>query len=144
LAYVEDRLGTDDYCADLDGSGIVTEDDVAIVEMTLWDHCSDVVGIEDLITEIEPALYVHPNPAHSHVRVHAALPPEASGELRIIDPSGRLVRVLDLSFEIRQSQTMTWNLRNEAGRRVSPGIYFAVLRTGRASQKIARPILIMD
>ncbi len=42
LAYVMARVGTSDFCADLDGSGTVTTADVAIVEEALGSICSQL------------------------------------------------------------------------------------------------------
>lgn len=82
LAYVREREGTTDFCADLDGSGHVNDLDVAIVESTLGDHCSGVAGIDDDLGQ-EPAvpsgssapalsLQAWPNPARQGVRLEVA------------------------------------------------------------------------
>jgi hypothetical protein len=45
LAYVRSKAGTADFCADLDGSGVVDSADVSIVLMTLGDICSSLTAV---------------------------------------------------------------------------------------------------
>ncbi len=52
------------------------------------------------------------------------LPPAASAELRIIDPSGRFIRRLALACS---HGTSTWDCRDDAGRPVGSGTYFLAL-----------------
>jgi hypothetical protein len=44
-AYVESRLGTQDFCADLDGSGTVDATDLALVDQTLGEQRSQVADV---------------------------------------------------------------------------------------------------
>lgn len=51
--------------------------------------------------------------------------------LRVIDPQGRIVRVLhDGDLSPGQSRTATWDGRDDSGRRIEPGVYFAQLELG--------------
>ena len=45
VAYVRAHLGTADFCAGLDGSGIVDNTNLAIVEASLGDICSNLTGV---------------------------------------------------------------------------------------------------
>ncbi len=54
---------------------------------------------------------------------------EANCHLRVFDIHGRLVRSLYEGVRPRGQYSVVWNLRQEDGRRVSPGIYFCVFST---------------
>jgi hypothetical protein len=128
LRYVQRALGTSTFCADLDGSGLVDEADVAIVEAAMWDHCSDVTGLADgdprrggVLT-----LAAAPNPARD--RTVLRLDGEFAGPcaVRIYDAGGRIVRSLkSAGTGFGLSTSFAWDLRDEAGHRVGAGIYFA-------------------
>ena len=45
VAAVRTALGTDDFCADLDGSGTVDGADVLLVQSVLGDRCTDPAGV---------------------------------------------------------------------------------------------------
>lgn len=64
-----------------------------------------------------PGLQVTPNPFND--RVEFALPP-AGGALRVrvYDNSGRVVR------DLGTASSLTWDGRDESGRKVAPGVYF--------------------
>lgn len=82
-----------------------------------------------------------PNPTRAGSQIGYAIPRTTSGErveLVIYDLSGRKVRLLE-SGEAKAGRYRTaWNLSDDAGRRVVPGLYFAQLRVGsdRRAQKI--------
>ena len=138
LAYVQSQLGTDDFCADLDWSGIVDELDVAIVEATLGDACSDVTGVPEIPgSETGPGgaavlgldLRVSPNPAHGEV--HLSLrSPQNEASLKIVDASGR--RIADLGWQTADAgwEVVTWDGKDEQRRDVPSGIYYAEARSG--------------
>jgi hypothetical protein len=52
--------------------------------------------------------------------------------LRIFDINGRLVRSLHEGSKEQGQYSVVWNLRQDNGRKVSPGIYFCVFSTPRA------------
>jgi hypothetical protein len=72
-----------------------------------------------------------PNPARSATTLQFSL--QSSGRLRldIYDISGRLVRSLNDEHRSAGSHLSEWNLRNDAGHKVSSGVYFARLMTSR-------------
>lgn len=116
LAYVQARLGTADPCADVDGSGIVNAADVAIVQATLGDLCSQLVDVGDPETRID-GFRIVPNPCRERALFVTGAP--GQGEVAIADAAGRIVRRLGRG-------AAAWDLNDESGRRVAPGVYFAV------------------
>ena len=58
-----------------------------------------------------------------------ALPRETRVSLGVYDVSGRRVRQLASGAEAAGDHAIGWNLRDEAGRAVSAGLYFARLET---------------
>ena len=78
------------------------------------------------------ALRVAPNPVASGMTVRFTLERAGRARLVIRDVQGRTVaapldRVLPAG-----AQTASWDVRDDAGRRVRPGVYFAELRAGAA------------
>jgi len=88
-----------------------------------------VAGVNEGRTPILSLGLPMPDPARESVRFSArALSP---GELRvdILDPSGRRVRSFARAVGAR-AVDLAWDLRDEAGRRVPPGLYVASVRLG--------------
>jgi hypothetical protein len=87
-----------------------------------------------------PALALAP-PAPSPVRDHAtfrfALPEGRHARLVVLDLQGRHVRSLADGPLAADRYVRGWDLRDDAGARVAPGVYLAVLATpgGRAVQR---------
>jgi len=55
--------------------------------------------------------------------------------IRIFDPSGRLIRTLNLGhlrpgFYLDRSKAAHWDGRNEIGERVASGVYFYTIQAG--------------
>jgi probable HAF family extracellular repeat protein len=72
-----------------------------------------------------------PNPARVSARLSYALPRGAQVSLRVMDVSGRLVRDLANSWQPAGVHDVTWNLVDDAGRRVGTGVYYARLEVDR-------------
>lgn len=84
-------------------------------------------------------LTVQPNPSHGVIQFgfDSTVTTGRPGILEIFDPAGRKVR----SIRIASGNTQAgWNGRDEAGREVGPGLYFARVRFGpwRATAKLVR------
>ena len=78
-----------------------------------------------------------PSPAVASVRVECVLPAEVTGGdfgAAILDLAGRNVRTLDRRMIAAGTATVTWDLRDSAGRRVSPGVYFLRVRAAGSSR----------
>lgn len=70
-----------------------------------------------------------PNPASGAVTLRFALPHEAPARLIIYDARGRQVRRLASGAQTAGSHSIGWDLRDESGRAVGAGIYFARFET---------------
>ncbi len=75
-----------------------------------------------------------PNPANPWTRISFVLPNEVHGKLalRVFDAQGRVVRTLRPAFAPGFNET-TWDGRDDAGRGVKAGVYFARLDAGEDS-----------
>ena len=74
-----------------------------------------------------------PNPARTSVALRFATPRDASVRLSIFDPQGRLVRVLESGARPAGRYATTWDLRDQSGRPVGAGLYFAKLEVAGRS-----------
>jgi hypothetical protein len=96
------------------------------------------VGVATPREQVEPIrLTAWPNPFRATVRLLVAA--RISSDVRIVDVSGREVRIL----RTPQSPTpipysLSWDGRDEAGRLVTPGVYFAALGPASPSLKLVR------
>jgi len=80
--------------------------------------------------ELEPdgaRLSATPNPARGATALRLSLPASADLELSIYDIAGRHVRSLKRASRDAGTHAVDWNLRDDRGRRVSAGVYFARL-----------------
>ena len=69
-----------------------------------------------------------PNPVQSQARLGLRLPRSGSAQLSVFDARGRRVRTLLASESAsRGEQVLDWDLRDDSGRRVTSGVYFARL-----------------
>jgi hypothetical protein len=82
-----------------------------------------------------------PNPTSGAVRLGFAVREGDIGSLNIYDISGRLVRSLVANVGGPISQSLHWDLDDNAGRRVAAGIYFARLETGNTT--ITRQVVLL-
>jgi hypothetical protein len=96
----------------------------------------DVAGSRPL-----PDLTVSPNPARDAVMMALRAPQDAPAELAIHDVRGRLIRWWRLPAGFEEVRAIPWDRRDDAGRRVGPGIYFARLSVGAGS--VERKILLL-
>jgi hypothetical protein len=74
-----------------------------------------------------------PNPARTSVALRFATPRDAAVRLSIFDPQGRLVRVIESGARPAGQYATTWDLRDQSGRQVGAGLYFAKLEVGGRS-----------
>jgi len=70
-----------------------------------------------------------PNPFVNATVIRYELPRATDVALRVYDASGRLVRVIEEARRQAGNHARTWDGRDEAGRRVAPGVYFYRLDT---------------
>jgi hypothetical protein len=90
---------------------------------------SFLVGIDDpVIPQIPQAkISTYPNPALSYTDIYLSKVSPEPCKLTIYNLKGQKVRNLDVS-ETLQKQTLSWDLKNNNGFKVSAGIYFLVLQ----------------
>ncbi len=81
-----------------------------------------------------------PNPAHASLTLRFNLPAEAPVRLTIYDVTGRRVRELAAGPRPAGDNVLGWDLRDDRGREVSSGVYFARLESGQATltQKLVK------
>jgi hypothetical protein len=108
------------------------------VAFLLPDGTVDVAG-ETIGGSVEFARPV-PNPAREGAMLRFTLPVRQEATLAIFDVSGRLVRVLERGTLEAGEHRMTWDLRDESGRSVAPGLYVARLECGE--RRLARRIAV--
>jgi hypothetical protein len=82
----------------------------------------------------------NPNPSRSAQRIDYALPAATSIDLSIYDASGRRIATLVHGDALAGRGSVVWDGRESSGRSVSPGLYFARLRTpqGSAERRMVR------
>jgi hypothetical protein len=93
-----------------------------------------VTGIEEQnpSKSLKIFLSVNPNPFSSSILIRAIVPDDGDPKnLKILDSSGRTVRVFDLTALKRSTGEsnikLNWNGKDDRGRPLPSGIYFAVL-----------------
>jgi hypothetical protein len=104
-----------------------------------WPPPSGVIDAQPATTSL--SLDAAPNPLTSGTALRFSMPAKQSGDLRVFDLTGRLVRTL-LDGEIGSGpQVINWDGRDDAGRTIRNGIYYARLRTG--SKVASRQLILM-
>lgn len=85
-------------------------------------------------------LQTSPNPASTTIAMFYSIPPGCSGELSILDAKGSLIRTFPvMSSNVSQTRTVYWNGRDETGRDVGSGIYFAVINLYPKDRLFTKP-----
>ncbi|HAP34659.1 MAG TPA: hypothetical protein DCQ28_01495 [Bacteroidetes bacterium] len=83
---------------------------------------------------------VYPNPFNPETKLKMRLPKGATGDnssLRIFNLLGQVVKTFDLSNVLSgKFSEMTWNGISNEGKKVSSGVYFAVLSTPTKRQTV--------
>lgn len=83
------------------------------------------------------ALSLSPNPLRNSGELHYALPARANVRVLLVDPAGRMRRVLDEGARDTGSHTLRWDGRDAAGRPLATGVYYVQLHAGTAVQSRA-------
>ena len=81
-----------------------------------------------------------PNPARESVRLALSSPAAGAVDVAVLDLAGRRVRSLSRDVAAGVAE-LTWDLRDDAGRRVPPGLYFASARSG--PERVTRALLVV-
>jgi len=93
------------------------------------------IRLSDLIPKETRLLANYPNPFNPETWIPFQISKEANVTIRIFDPSGRLIRTLNLGhlrpgFYLDRSKAAHWDGRNEIGERVASGVYFYTIQAG--------------
>ncbi len=75
-----------------------------------------------------------PNPFNGTTTIAYTIGERAAVDLRIFDPAGRVVRVLERGERGPGRYHAVWNGKDAAGRDVSSGIYFCRIKAGKFTQ----------
>ncbi|MBK8232165.1 MAG: CHRD domain-containing protein [Candidatus Eisenbacteria bacterium] len=98
-------------------------------------------GVEPLAAFDLPRLRVSPNPAVGEIHLSFELEAGAPIEFGIVDAAGRSVRALSAEVRTPGAWSATWDGRDDAGRLVPNGAYFARLSTSAGIASAALRIL---
>ena len=132
LAILDTELGTNEPGADLDCDGVVTEADLEVARGHLGHSQATLVGARPHVPVSFRLLPPHPNPTSRGTTLAIELPSTREVTARVIDLSGRLVRVLLSDRELPAgTHTVTWDGRDARGLIVTGGAYLAHVRAGR-------------
>ena len=102
----------------------------------LVSYMSDAVEPEEDFNK----LYAYPNPVHPTYRGYITIKGLMAGtEVRILDGSGNLVKVLN-----SQGGAAIWDGNNTQGQRVASGVYTAICNTKSGSNHNSVKILILN
>ena len=93
--------------------------------------------VNDLTASVTPLSFDlaqnQPNPFSPMTRIDFAVPQKSSVSLAVFDVSGRMVRTLTDGSREAGRYAINWDGRDEAGKRVSAGVYFYRLTAGGES-----------
>ena len=117
-----------------------------ILSCALPANCQEVPDVTDVDDQNAIALPAHtalhqntPNPFNPMTTIHFDLARDAHVSLQVFDVTGRLVRTLKSSvMQAGFDRQVIWNGRDDAGKRVSSGVYFYRLAAGeyQATRKL--------
>jgi hypothetical protein len=78
---------------------------------------------------------VFPNPGGSHRQMAYALVKDSLVQIRIVDVSGRVITTVQDGMQKAGTHQVAWDGRDDAGRLVSSGAYFAEMRNANGVQR---------
>jgi hypothetical protein len=73
----------------------------------------------------------YPNPFNGTTTIFYSLAEPCEIDLRIYDPAGRVIRVLERGERPAGRYSVIWNGRDDAGRDVATGVYFCRIKAGK-------------
>jgi hypothetical protein len=115
----------------------------AAIGMNTFIHVTPAVGVEPgggVATRLEFAA-PSPNPARSQTTFRLNVPADADAAIEVFDVRGARVRTVFAGRAAAGELMRTWDLTDEAGRRLGPGLYFARARSG-ASTEVRRVAIV--
>jgi hypothetical protein len=108
----------------------------------VFDQADDLAGTAEGAASGVSLAPPAPNPARGTVRLSLALPSAGGAQVEVLDPAGRRVRVLADGSHPAGTLSLAWDLRDAAGRRVRPGVYFVRARLAAAS--LSRRLVVLE
>jgi len=76
----------------------------------------------------------YPNPFNGTTTIHYSIGEPCAVELRIYDPAGRTIRVLERSNRAPGRYSVLWNGTDDSRRDVASGVYFCRIKAGKYSE----------
>ncbi|MFN8546780.1 MAG: T9SS type A sorting domain-containing protein [Candidatus Eisenbacteria bacterium] len=103
-------------------------------------QCSTVEAPAAEAHVLTPRLSASPTPFRTATTLRCSNAPSEQVSFELFDSAGRRVRVLDSSLGVGRDASAVWDGRDEAGRAVPAGLYFARLSSGssRATQVLVK------
>lgn len=109
-------------------------------QITFDNVSSDITSVEPAIATLSFAA-PRPNPAREAVRFEIGLPRAGEITLEVFDLAGRRVRVLASGSRPAGRSGVEWDLGDEEGARVPPGVY--LVRAGFAGTEAVRRVVVL-
>jgi flagellar hook assembly protein FlgD len=92
-----------------------------------------VSGVEDAAQAASLKLTTTPNPSTGQVMIRYALPKATMVTIEVFDAGGGLVRRFDEGRRPAGAFSVSWDGRDDNGRDLPTGVYFARIVTGQGS-----------
>ncbi len=98
----------------------------------------EYVGVDELEPGFAKKLYIYPNPASQQIIIETIIQNQSNCNISLFDMQGRVIAVIHDGNLSAGQHELTWNLRNQNGTRVNPGVYFCryVIGDDAGSEKI--------
>ena len=98
----------------------------------------EYIGVDERGFEKTKKVYIFPNPVSQQLTINVSIPTPTQSGISIFDMQGRLIKVIYDGILSDSMAELTWNLKNENGFRVQPGVYFCryVIGDDVGSEKI--------
>ena len=106
-------------------------------------HAPNTLAVPDMPHTVAVSLASpFPNPVRAQATLRWAIASAGKVDLQILDLAGRRVRHLHDGVAAAGSHTSMWDLRDESGQRVAPGLYFVRLSAAGSPARSARLVII--
>ncbi len=92
-------------------------------------HTTPLVDVDGRVLRLDFS-NPQPSPASTRTSFTLSLPRKAAATVEAIDVTGRRVRMIQRGELPAGQHTMEWDLRDDAGNRTRPGVFFIRARTG--------------
>ena len=122
---------------DGDGNGIAT------IDMGCYEFGADSVGVtQNLIPNIPYQMTNYPNPFNPETKIIFNLPEAGKAKVEIFNIKGQKVKTLMDCTTVPGDYELVWNGRNDAGKRIASGEYFAMLKVNDKEMAVRKIMLL--